>query len=297
MKSFDVNLQNKRLSINGIFEGTGTNSSTTLPSDKLERHVKGGLNNGSSAHTALTWFGNMDWTRSKSSDRPDVFDMPHRPDRPIKPDRSQRETNKLQEIYIDNMNLSVSKEPMQSSAWKYGLSCFNVSNLTLHVAVYTLFLVLIYGKQEHSLVFGGVVHIAIVVFAPMQVAFVSSPKQQGFCLLFHLCGLYALFMDGVDAKLTGNSVYFFYIILLLSQIVSHAHKNGCRIELKIIYYSIHILAVFSIIGLRVLRREYEEKKDKEPAADPIHSFHNYAFLFDVTAFVTTAIMVSCERLF
>ena len=198
------------------------------------------------------------------------------------------------------MKLSVCSDPIQSSAWKYDLSCFNVSNLALHVTAFTFFLVLIYGKQDHSLVFGGALHIAIVVFTPMQVAFVSSPKQQGLCLLLHLCGLYALFMDGVDAKLTGNSVYFFYVILLLLQMISHAHNNGCRSQLKIIYYSIHILAIFSITGLRVLRHEYEERQDKPigtESIDPIHAFHSYAFLFDVTAFVTTGMMVACERLF
>ena len=290
MQSFNVNLQNKRLSINGIFAGAETNKTsacTTAYTGDNTGKQKNDMHGINTTHTTLTWLTNKhvvlaDKHQNKHQNRLGSKDS--------------KEEMQAKTGDIEHLCLGIRQDSAQLTTCRQNVSVFYLAMITLHTAAFALSILMLAINKQEKLFFGASLHMAIVIFAPMHVAFATSRKNKALLLFLHLCGLYALVDEGFSAKVTGSSVYVFCITLLLVQVVWHTQKYACKAEVRILYYCMHILAIFAVIGLWVLRRAYVDKQatQQEEIEDALDT--DYAFLFDVTALLTTAMLFACSKL-
>jgi|TARA_B100001094_G_C18193632_1_gene809033 hypothetical protein len=287
MKSFDVNLHNKRLQINGIFGSCNLESGKNIvekSAHDIENTHNDKVSISSTSHTALGWLGNL-YTKSKNEGANGV--------KQVKKQIPKQENS-------PTFNLSLVNQDIYSNAQTWGshVSCFTLSMILLHLTGFFLFCMILYSRDNRGVFFGGFVHLAIICFTPLCVSLTSTDKYKGLFLFLQLCGLYAALTEGFYAQLTSNSIYIFCASAVCCQVAWYTKKTGCRLTLNILYYSIHLLALFSILGLWTLRYVYET--DRDHTIDQIsqnNGFKDYHVVFDITTFATTVLLFVCNRVF
>lgn len=285
MKSFDVNLHNKRLQINGIFGGSALETGEQIPQkSETENAFAGKASFSPTPHAALCWLGK-------------VYSARNQEEKKIKNVAKQADK---QEASLPPFNLSLTKQGAfhASQGWTSHVSCFALTMIMLHLSAFVLFFMMLYADSKHDVVFGGVVHLAVICFTPLCISVTSMHRHKGLLLFLQLCGMYAVLTEGFYARLTSDSIYVFCASVVCCQVIWHVNKTGCKLALNVLYYSIHLLAIFAIIGLWTLRYMYETDREHiiKHAAQK-YGFKDYHIVFDITTFATTIILFVCNKVF
>jgi len=266
MKSFDVNLHNKRLQIAGIFNKTTNPKASEEKSVPLVAHCP-----------AVNILPTTEVSRQQISQQSTQHSL-------------QQSSSKISGQFF-------AKIPQSKT------HLFYFTLLFLHIAAVVTGLVVVFHNTQATPMFANVLHMGIVVLSPLGLVLLHTPVQQTLILLLHLCGLYAWVSNGLYATTVANSIYVFYFTLLLVQMIQHQRKSVSQLQVELVYYSIHVLAILALGGLWALRNEAlrtqtPQRLPNAPlyAQNQTHSLQVSNF-FDVTALVTALMLVVCDRLF
>ena len=162
MKSFNVNLQNKRLSISGIFAGAETNKQTECTTAyKNDKNDKNAVSATNTTHTTLTWLTNKHTVLSDKYQNK----------------LESKQAAQAQTVDIEQLCLAMRQDSAEPTSYRQNVSCFYLAMLTLHIVAFTLFILLLVINKQEKLFFGSLMHLTIVSFVPMHVAFATSRKR------------------------------------------------------------------------------------------------------------------------